>query len=201
MEIQSAAKNSAPLKTKEQLKAEILQKRDALSQIERDTRSTIVALQFLGTEAFKGAKTIFTYASYGSEVSTNYILWKAPLLGKKICVPKVNLKTSEMWPVKISGLKSLKPNSIGIPEPSFWSLRAEPKEVDIILVPGTVFDMRGHRIGSGKGFYDKYLTAHKNNATAIGLAYDFQVVNELPDESHDVRVDKIITEKRIINCQ
>ncbi len=188
------------IKTKDQLRQEIIQKRDALSAAEQDVKSTIVAMQFLGSEFFNNARTIFTYAGYGSEVSTNYIIWKSLLLGKKVCVPKVNFKTGEMWPVKISSLKSLSPGKNGMPEPGFLSFKVDPKEVGIILVPASVFDLRGHRIGSGKGFYDRYLNEYKNHAAILGLAYDFQVVDNIPDEAHDVKVQKIITEKRIINC-
>ncbi len=187
-------------KTKEQLRQEILAKRDALSKAEQDVKSTIVAMQFLGSEQFEKAKTIFTYAAFGSEITTDYIIWKALLLGKKICVPKVNFKTGEMWPVSILSLNSLKPGKNRIPEPGLLSFKADPKKINVILVPASVFDLHGHRIGSGKGFYDRYLSAYKNNAAVIGLAYDFQIIDDIPEEPHDVKVQRIITEKRIINC-
>ncbi|HIK01001.1 TPA: 5-formyltetrahydrofolate cyclo-ligase [archaeon] len=191
---------AAQPKTKDQLRQEILQKRDSLSESERDVKSTIIAMQFFASEAFKNAKTIFAYASYGSEVSTNYLMRKALLLEKKVCIPKVNLKTGKMWPVKINSLNVLKPNKAGIPEAGLFSFKVDPMKVDVILVPAAVFDLHGHRIGSGKGFYDRYLSTYQNHAKIIGLAFDFQIVNDIPEEPHDVKVHKIITEKRIINC-
>jgi len=186
--------------TKDGLRNEILQKRDSLSADERDTKSTIISIQLLSSEEFKRSSKIFTYASYGSEVSTSYLIQKALLLGKEICVPRVNFKDSSMHPVKISSLESLKPNKVGIPEPGFFSSKINPMKIDVVLVPAAVFDLHGHRIGSGKGFYDRYLSAYKNHAAIIGVAYDFQVVEDIPEEPHDVKVHKIITEKRIINC-
>ena len=197
----SQVQQTAPQpKTKEQLRQEIIPKRDAISPADQDTKSTIVAMQLLGLPEFKDAKTIFAYASYGSELSTKYFIWKALLLGKKVCVPKVDFKTGEMWPAQIKSWESLKSNNFGIPEPGIFASKVGPKEVNLILVPAAVFDLNGHRIGSGKGFYDRYLTKNNHAAKTIGLAYDLQIVNEIPAEGHDVKVDKVITEKRIINC-
>ncbi len=78
-----------------------------------------------------------------------------------------------------------------IPEPT-----GELTEVQTLIVPGSVFDLKGYRIGYGGGYYDKYL---KSNHLKIGVCFDFQVVDELPIESHDVKLDMLITEKRIIN--
>ena len=185
-------------KTKEQLRLEILEKRAKLTPLDVDVRSMVIAMLALNTDEFKNAKTIFTYASYNNEASTNYFIWKARLLGKKICAPKV--KGAEMFPARILGQRSLRPNIFGIPEPGFLSFKVAPEKVDLIIVPGSVFDMTGHRIGSGKGYYDRYLAANKHNAKTMGFAFDFQVIDKIPAEPHDIKVDKIITEKRIIDC-
>lgn len=190
-----------PQKTKEQLREEISGKRGKLSPLDVDAKSTVIAMQALSTEEFKGARTIFTYASYNNEVSTDYFIEKALLLGKRICVPKVNAVKNEMWPARVRSLKSLKPNILGIPEPGFLSFKVDPQDTDLIIVPSSVFDVAGHRIGSGKGYYDRYLAAHKGKAKTIGFAYDFQIVDKIPNESHDIAVDRIITEKRIIDCK
>ena len=199
VEIQTAQQPQAPQpKTKEQLKDEILIKRAKITPLDVDVRGAVIAMLAFNTGEFKNAKTIFCYASYNNEVSTNYFMNKALLLGKKICVPKI--KGGEMHPVKISGTKSLQPNVFGIPEPGFLSFGVNPKGIDLIIVPGSVFDMTGHRIGSGKGYYDRYLAANKHNAKTMGFAFDFQVIDKIPAEPHDIKVDKIITEKRIIDC-
>ena len=71
-----------------------------------------------------------------------------------------------------------------------------PHALDVILIPGIAFDRRGHRIGSGKGYYDRFLT--RTQAVRIGLAYDFQVIDRVPAEPHDVKMDWIVTESEMI---
>src|SRR3989338_6553037 len=188
-----------PPKTKEQLREEMLSRRSKLGAGEIDAKSAVIAMQIFNTEEFKNSKTIFTYASFSSEVSTNYFIKKALLLGKKICIPKIDKKKNEMYAVAIRNLDSLKPNAIGIPEAGFLSFKVNPEKIGLIIVPASVFDLRGHRIGSGKGYYDKYL-AQNRRAKAIGLAYDFQIVDRIMHEPHDIKVNKIITEKRFIDC-
>ena len=72
-------------------------------------------------------------------------------------------------------------------------------EVDLIIVPGVGFDSCGNRIGHGKGYYDKLLKNSK--ASTIGLAFEFQVIEKIPSEKHDVSIDMIVTEKRILRCK
>ena len=74
------------------------------------------------------------------------------------------------------------------------------KNIDLVLVPGIVFDHEGHRIGYGFGHYDKFLRKVPK-ATKIGLAFDFQVVDKIPREMHDVPVDMVVTEKGIVECK
>jgi len=76
-------------------------------------------------------------------------------------------------------------------------------DIDLVIVPGVVFDKSGHRIGYGHGYYDRFLDNLEKinkNAVKVGLAYDFQIADKVPIEKHDVPVDKIVTEKRIIRC-
>ncbi len=70
--------------------------------------------------------------------------------------------------------------------------------IELVIVPGIVFDIKGYRVGHGLGYYDKFLK--KTNAKKIGLAFEFQVVSEISYEEHDIKMDKIVTEDRIIDC-
>ena len=87
----------------------------------------------------------------------------------------------------------------GIPEP-MELMKVSYKSIDAVIVPGVAFDKNGYRIGFGFGHYDKFLkkTPH---AVKIGLAFEFQIVDSVPKEEHDVPVDFIITEKRVIDCK
>ena len=74
--------------------------------------------------------------------------------------------------------------------------------MDLIIVPGIVFDVKGNRLGFGKGYYDRFLSPSANfKAVKIGLAYEFQVVPKIDAQPHDITMDYIITEKRIIDCK
>ncbi len=96
--------------------------------------------------------------------------------------------------------KELSIGSYGILEPRTEKIRkTRVEDIDLIIVPGVAFDKKGNRIGHGKGYYDRLLD--KTNATKIGLAFEFQLLKEIPTDKHDLPIDILITEKRIIKCQ
>jgi 5-formyltetrahydrofolate cyclo-ligase len=97
-------------------------------------------------------------------------------------------------PVKIQNLTNLKKGYAGIKEPEGKGV--PPEKIDIVVVPAVAFYKYGHRLGYGKGFYDRFLK--KTKALKVGVAYDFQILEKLPAESHDIPVDLIITPTQII---
>ena len=91
----------------------------------------------------------------------------------------------------------LKISSYGILEPKKDKIKnISSDKIDLIIVPGVAFDLKGNRMGHGKGYYDRFLNLVKS--TSIGLAFEFQIIENIPVESHDKPIDMIITEKRII---
>ena len=74
--------------------------------------------------------------------------------------------------------------------------RVEPAEIDLILVPGTAFDVRGHRIGQGGGYYDRYL--NRTRAVRVGVCHDFALLSAVPSEAHDARMDIVVTPGRTV---
>ena len=105
-------------------------------------------------------------------------------------------KPDRIW---IPGLDALKPGSMGIMEPDpLLCEPVDPAMIDLIVVPGIAFDATGGRIGYGKGCYDRFLPQLLDDVPIIGLAYDFQVLPRVPQESTDVRMDAIVTEKGIL---
>lgn len=117
--------------------------------------------------------------------------------GKRVVLPKVKGKELELF--EIRNLDSdVSPGAWGIPEPRGSAL-VRLDELDVIIVPGAAFDARGNRLGYGAGFYDKLLSAFKK--LTIAVAFEEQIVPKVPADPHDVPVQKIVTEKRIIEAK
>jgi len=117
---------------------------------------------------------------------------------KQIAVPKVVDKQIE--PGLIIDFDSLvESEDFGVPEPTDL-MQVAHKNIDLVVVPGAVFDKQGHRIGYGFGYYDKFL-AKVPKALKVGLCFDFQLVDKIPNESHDVPVDFVITDREVVECK
>ena len=187
---------------KQTLKQEIFQKRKSLSKEEVIEKSRLIKENLLSLEEFKKAENIMFYVSFGNEVDTREAIKE--LLAKKektVIVPYV----LENYPIlQLSELKNfdwLEPKTFGILEPKELYIREFNHEnLDLILIPGIVFDKKGYRIGYGHGYYDRFLKILKKGVKKIGLAFELQVVDEIPEEEHDVPVNIIITEKRVLRC-
>ena len=120
--------------------------------------------------------------------------------GKKdVIVPITNKKNNSLIISKLKCLDDLCCGCFGIPEPRKSKIkRFNKKNLDLVIVPGVVFDRGCNRIGFGHGYYDKFLRGLSTKTKTIGLAYDFQIVDKLKAEKHDIPVDIIITEKMTI---
>jgi 5-formyltetrahydrofolate cyclo-ligase len=175
---------------KESLRVGILRRRKEYNKVEED--SVLIAEKFLSLPEVKKAKSILLYFPHKNEVDTTPIIEKLLQEGKNVILPKV--VGFHIHPIKISNLASLKSGYAGIKEPEGEKYPLE--DIDIIVVPAIAFDIHGHRLGYGKGYYDRLLS--KVNAYKIGLAYDFQVLEKLPSEPHDIPVDLIVTPTKII---
>jgi len=138
-------------------------------------------------------KNIMLYYPTKNEVNTLKIISDL-LPTKNIYLPKI--KGSEIAIRQIKNLEELSKGKYEIMEPSSNSPSLEPKHLDIAIIPGVAFDIRGMRLGYGKGYYDRLI---KNlHCPKIALAYEFQIVDNIPEEEHDHLMNKIVTEKRII---
>lgn len=149
-------------------------------------------------EIYKKAKTIFVYVSVNEEVNTRRFIEEALGLGKIIAVPKTYKGSKEMKAVIINSLEDLGPARFNLLEPKDDSKILEKEEIDLIVVPGAVFDFNLNRIGYGGGYYDRFLKDIEFKNNKVALAYDFQVLDKIEVESHDMKMDLVITEKRIL---
>ncbi|MEK6983028.1 MAG: 5-formyltetrahydrofolate cyclo-ligase [Nanoarchaeota archaeon] len=182
---------------KNQLKQSILEKRNSLSKEEILEKSDKIKDSLFNLNQYKKSKTVMFFVSFNSEINTHEMIKKS-LKDKTVIVPKV--AHNEIEPSIIIDLDNLIPHGkFKVLEP-IEAMKIANKHINLILVPGIVFDKEGHRLGYGLGYYDKFL-AKVPNAVKIGLAFDFQIVDKLPREMHDVPVDLIVTDERVIECR
>lgn len=179
---------------KQRLREEILEKLHNISKEEKEKRVKHLKERLFSLEEFKKAKCVMFYVSKHYEVDTHEMIDESIAMGKKVVVP-ITLKEEKM--LKPSELKDREKELIkshyGIHEPREKHIRPVPlEEVDLMVVPGLAFDKGGHRLGHGGGYYDRFLEKAPPDMTTVALAFDFQVVNELPRHSTDVPVSRIL---------
>ncbi|MBS6502711.1 MULTISPECIES: 5-formyltetrahydrofolate cyclo-ligase [unclassified Clostridium] len=180
------------------LRNKILEIRDSLDNSKKEIMDTKIFNELINTELYKKASNIFIYISFSNEINTINIIEKAFEDRKNVFIPKVYKDEKSMKAIKLNSFDELKKNSMGILEPIDDSDYIEKENIDLIVVPGVVFDNECNRIGYGGGYYDRYLNEIKSKENKIALAYDLQVVDKIECEAHDIKVDYIITNTRII---
>lgn len=187
--------------SKDQIRRAIRARRDSLDESERVFLSAGIVRRALTLQEYRQAKTVMLYCTHGSEVRTESLVDRAIADGKQVVMPKVSDITA--CRMRVYGIRSrdaLIPGAYGILEPDeTYCSPIASSEVDIVFVPGVVFDTDGHRIGHGKGYFDRWMAALPAGRL-VGLAYDFQVLERVPCEEHDIAVGTIVTDKRIIQC-
>ncbi len=175
--------------------------RNSTSLSELDAKSSEINARLLELPEVRNSRTISTYLHTGSEVRTKEIVEWAISNGKRLIVP-ISDRANRL--LIFSQIKSpeqeLERGSYGIPEPKRGFRRPVPlEEADVVLIPGVAWDKSGYRIGYGAGYYDRSINALRTRVMKIGLAYEFQLVPKVPSSRYDRRVDKIATERRIID--
>ena len=184
------------METKEQIRKRIIQIRNQMTSEEVAHKSSLIAQKVLKTPEYEEADNILLYADYRHEVMTREIFDDAVLRKKKVFFPKSN-DDGTMNFYQVVSVKQLESGYKGIKEPVVderYLYRFLRNEDTLIIVPGVGFDTKGYRVGYGKGFYDRFLQ-DKRQVTAIGLCFSNQVIEEIPHDVYDIRMDKIITEE------
>ena len=175
-------------KSKLEIREIIKKKREALDPAEKTKLDNEIFAKIKKNSEFNKAKTILLYISHKNEVDITEFI-KENLLKKNLVFPRVNKSKLTLHSVK--SFDDFEVGSFAIIEPKSTTQQVSPEEIDLAVIPGVVFDKNNHRIGYGKGFYDQL--AKQLKCKKIGLAYDFQIIDKIPFESHDVPVDLIIT--------
>jgi 5-formyltetrahydrofolate cyclo-ligase len=182
---------------KDVLRARIIEQRNKCTDEYIVRNSEKIINKLLKLELFNNAKTIMCYTNFKNEVITSEFIKYCLKIEKKVCLPKVN--GDILIPYYINDFeKDLVKGSFGILEPISQNKKAELEDIDLVIVPGVVFDDFKNRIGFGKGFYDKFLINLDKRCFKIGLAFSFQILKSIPSTEYDIPMDLIITEKNII---
>ncbi|MEO2036696.1 MAG: 5-formyltetrahydrofolate cyclo-ligase [Planctomycetaceae bacterium] len=190
-------------KLKNQMRRTARSNRNALEN--RDELSRRIVGAFMALPEYATASVAMFYVGVGSEVQTRHDLAFALESDKTIVVPWCNVN-GELQLFRLESIHELETGMYHIPEPR-RELRELPEkqidaeEPDVIMVPGVAFDERGARLGHGNGYYDKLLQRARADTSCIALAFECQVFEEIPVAPHDVFMDKMITEDRVLQGQ
>lgn len=179
---------------KRSLRAATLARRRELTRQQVASLSSALHQRFFGLPEFQSAKVLALYAPIHHEVETDAVAMAALASGKTLLYPAVVGADLEFRTV--CGLERLVPGKFGILEPQGDPV--DPADADLIVVPGVAFDLCGRRIGYGKGYYDRSLHRLERSGRLAAFCYDFQLVQEIAGEPHDVTMDLIVTELRVV---
>ena len=190
---------------KQAIRRAMLRQRNALSTEQIREASEAIPVQVMEYLRSSGIRlphrTIMSYSSFKNELPTGRLNRILQETGYTLVLPYTD-EHFRIRPLVIEDNSAFRVSPLGITEPDLHTCReAEPAEIDLILMPGVAFDRRGYRIGFGKGCYDQFLPAVPDSVPVMGLAFDFQMIDQVPEESHDRPADGIITPSQILYCR
>lgn len=180
-----------------------LARKNRVAQKNKDELSRTICAKFTDLPSYTAAKTVMWYVDAGSEVRTRHTLPEALKHGKRVVVPWCVVETNELELFLLEDMSELVEGAYKILEPKtelrmLPRKRIKPEELDLVMVPGTAFDLRGGRMGQGKGYYDRLLSNARADAPLVALAFDCQIFDEIPVAAHDVFMDSVLTETRAL---
>jgi 5-formyltetrahydrofolate cyclo-ligase len=178
-------------------------RKNRVAQPDKDAVSARICAAFMALPEYAAARTVMWYVDAASEVRTRHTLPEALKGGKRVVVPYCIVETNELELFRLEDVSELVEGAYKILEPKaelrgLPAKRVAPQELDLVMVPGTAFDLRGGRMGQGKGYYDRLLANARPDAPLVAVAFDCQVFDEIPVAAHDVFMDKVLTEARTI---
>lgn len=182
---------------KEAARRTILQKRDSLSDFDINTKSESIQKRIIYSAEYKNSNVVGAYYPVGSEVRTQKILAIAMKSSRVVALPRTEGDNIRFY--RISSNTDLVRGKFGIKEPRGSPSSCVSETIDLLLVPGILFDIQGYRIGYGYGYYDRFIAIRRNSIAIIGLAYELQLREKIPRCDGDQKVDVLVTEKRTIH--
>ena len=191
---------------KQGLRQSIIAARQKMAAAERVEFGSSITRRIMQLAAYRQAKTVLGYMSFGAEFATKAWVQQALQDGKQVLLPKVNSSTRQLELYRVSDLQhDLAPGTWDIPEPlADRCVKVDALEqVDFILLPGVAFARDGARLGYGGGFYDKLLDRIEQSGghpALVAAAFSMQLIKEIPQEVTDRKVEWLLTESEVIHC-
>lgn len=183
------------------IRRETLQKRDSIAKDLKAEKDISILQRIIMLPEFSDAKTILFYASFRSEADTMDMIKLSLHLGKLAVLPRVCKKEHILKLYEIKNMDELARGYMWILEPSVDEVRLRKlSDIDLVIIPGAAYDTHGNRLGYGAAYYDKLLAAPERKIPIIAPAYEEQIVEKIPAEPHDIKIDMIVTDKRVIRC-
>ncbi|WP_050180846.1 5-formyltetrahydrofolate cyclo-ligase [Domibacillus robiginosus] len=184
---------------KKKLRDEIKQQLASMSRPIYEQESFEIAARLYALPDWQNANMIAVTVSADFEVDTWQIIRSAWLAGKRVCVPKCYPGTKEMRFYQLNKFSDLETVYAGLYEPILQEKRyVNPKDIELMIVPGLLFNREGFRIGFGGGYYDRFLASYIGQT--ISLAFSIQIHPCIPVDHYDIPVQKIVTHQETIIC-
>jgi 5-formyltetrahydrofolate cyclo-ligase len=183
---------------KKELRKMLLAKRQALRLTERAPLDAAILKRLTGLPEMQTAATILLYLDFRGEVESDGMIRWCLSKGKTVCAPVTIKAERKLIPVRITSLDELQEGAYGIREPVYSREKeVAPSEIDLVVLPGVGFDRQGGRLGYGGGYYDRFLPKLRPDVKKIAVAYELQVIDQVPTEPHDTLLDALVTEKGV----
>jgi 5-formyltetrahydrofolate cyclo-ligase len=172
-----------------------------LTDDERTTSSRKACQHLIDTDQFKRASVVMFYLSLPHEIDVKPAILHAWQQGKTVAVPKVSWQQRHMIPVEITSLETgVAIEAAGLRNP-ITGVPVPPDDIDLVVTPGLAFDKNGNRLGRGGSYYDRFFDSNKLGAYKCGFAFSQQIVEDVPTDVNDVRMDLVVTEAGVIKCK
>lgn len=187
---------------KARIRAEIKQRLAGMDDANLRAASVQACARLTMLEAFRHSNVLMLYMPLPGEVDLTPLALRCFQSGKAVCVPKVDWARRDMTPVEVTSFddRVMETDEHGVRVPRDGR-PVSPSLIDMVIVPGLAFDANGHRLGRGGGYYDRFLARLRQSTTKLALAFDTQMIDEVPMSVTDVAVDIVVTDRRVTHVQ